>query len=104
MLGAGTSREGWMHVVGDVRVVGLFVSYPGDVAPERCRAQAVAAKLNREYDGLVRFEMVLWEEHFYKADQTFQTQIPESVSCDIVLSIFWTRIGTALPPDFPPMP
>ena len=36
--------------------------------PERGRAQAVAAKLNREYEGLVKFETVLWEERFYKAD------------------------------------
>jgi len=92
-----------MRVEGDVRVVGVFVSSPGDVVPERGRAQAVAAKLNRQYKGLVRFETVLWEEHFYKADQTFQSQIPEAVTCDIILSIFWTRIGTELPPGFPSM-
>lgn len=34
------------------------------------RAQAVAAKLNREYEGLVRFETVLSKEHFYKADRS----------------------------------
>src|SRR5262245_53163180 len=92
-----------MRVDGDVRVVGVFVSSAGDVAPERGRAQAVAAKLSRQYEELVRFECVLWEERFYKADQTFQSQIPETVTCDIVVSIFWTRIGTALPPGFPPM-
>src|SRR5262249_32240178 len=86
-----------------VRKVTIFVSSPIDVAPERGRVQAVTAKLNREYEGLVRFETVLWEEHFYTADKSFQPQIPEAVASDIVVSIFWTRIGTKLPADFPRM-
>ena len=87
-----------------MRKVTIFVSSPKDVAPERGRVQAVAAKLNREYEGLVRFETVLWEEHFYTADKSFQPQIPEAIASDIVVSIFWTRIGTELPADFPRMP
>jgi tetratricopeptide (TPR) repeat protein len=86
------------------RKVTIFVSSPKDVAPERGRVQAVTAKLNREYEGLVRFETVLWEEHFYTADKSFQPQIPEAVACEIVVSIFWTRIGTELPADFARMP
>src|SRR5215468_8668724 len=92
-----------MRVEHGVRVIGVFVSSPGDVAPERGRVQAVVAKLNREYQGLVRFETVLWEERLYRADQTFQSQIPESVACDIVVSVFCTRIGSELPPSFPVM-
>jgi WD40 repeat protein len=87
-----------------VRKVTIFVSSPIDVAPERGRVQAVAAKLNREYEGLVRFETVLWEEHFYTADKSFQPQIPEAIASDIVVSIFWTRIGTELPAGSPCMP
>src|SRR4029450_13502188 len=86
-----------------MRKVTIFVSSPKDVAPERGRVQAVTAKLNRKYDGLVQFETVLWEEHFYSADKSFQPQIPEAVASDIVVSIFWTRIGTELPADFPRM-
>jgi len=92
-----------MRIENNVRVIGVFISSPGDVAPERGRAQAVTAKLNRQFEGLVRFENVLWEERFYKADQTFQSQIPDSITCDIVLSIFWTRVGTELPSGFPLM-
>jgi eukaryotic-like serine/threonine-protein kinase len=86
-----------------VRKVTIFVSSPKDVAPERGRVQAVTAKLNREYEGLVRFETVLWEEQFYTADKSFQPQIRDPVASDIVVSIFWTRIGTELPTDFPRM-
>jgi WD40 repeat protein len=101
---AGIAREGAMNIASDVRVVRVFVSSPIDVAPERGRAQAVAAKLNREYEGLVKFETVLWEERFYTADKSFQPQITEPMACDIVVSIFWTRIGTEQPADFPRMP
>ena len=87
-----------------VRKVTIFVSSPNDVAPERGRVQAVTVKLNREYEGLVRLETVLWEEHFYTADKSFQPQIPDAVASDIVISIFWTRIGAELPADFPHMP
>ena len=87
-----------------MRKVTIFVSSPKDVAPERGRVQAVTAKLNREYEGLIRFETLLWEEHFYTADKSFQPQIPEAVASDIVVSIFWTRIGTELPANFPRMP
>jgi hypothetical protein len=89
------------------RVVRVFVSSPSDVAPERGRVQAVAAKLNREYEGLVRFDTVLWEEHFYKADRSFQPQIDrigQPGACDVLVSIFWTRVGTELPADFARMP
>ena len=86
------------------RVIRIFVSSPGDVAPERRRVDAVAAKLNREYEGLVAFEPVLWEDGVYKADSTFQAQIPQAAAFDIVVSIFWTRIGTELPADFAHMP
>ena len=87
-----------------VRKVKIFVSSPNDVAPERNRMQTVITKLNREYESLVRFETALWDEHFYTADKSFQPQIPEAIASDIVVSIFWTRIGTQLPVGFPRMP
>jgi hypothetical protein len=79
------------------RTIKVFVSSPSDVAPERGRVQAVAAKLNRDYQGLVRFDTVLWEEYFYKADRSFQPQIEQPDACDVLVSIFWARIGTELP-------
>jgi tetratricopeptide (TPR) repeat protein len=93
-----------MSTENTARAVRIFVSSPSDVAPERGRVQAVATKLNRDYEGLVRFDTVLWEEHFYKADRSFQPQIQKPEACDILVSIFWTRIGTELPGDFGLMP
>jgi eukaryotic-like serine/threonine-protein kinase len=93
-----------MIAVAEPRVVKLFVSSPLDVAPERGRVRAAANKLSREFESLVRFETVVWEERFYKADESFQPQIPEAAACDVLVSIFWTRVGIALPTDFARMP
>jgi eukaryotic-like serine/threonine-protein kinase len=93
-----------MSLAKQIRVVKVFISSPIDVTAERGRAQAVMAKLNRDYEGRVRFEAVLWEEQFYTADRSFQAQIFEAAVCDIVVSIFWTRIGSELPSDFRRMP
>src|SRR5262245_60946306 len=37
------------------------------------------------------------------AEKSFQPQIPDAVASDVVLSIFWMRIGTELPTGFPRM-
>jgi hypothetical protein len=55
-----------------VRIVTIFVSSPLYVAPDRGRVQAAAAKLTREYAGLVEFETVLWEEAAQERDRCEQ--------------------------------
>jgi WD40 repeat protein len=82
------------------REVKIFVSSPGDVMPERQRLERVAERLNGQLGGAVHLTCVRWEERFYTADRTFQAQIAPSIACDLVVSIFWTRLGTALPPEF----
>ncbi|HYC64113.1 MAG TPA: hypothetical protein VEC14_05220, partial [Reyranellaceae bacterium] len=83
------------------REVRIFVSSPADVMPERQRLERVAERLNGRLGGAVHLTCVRWEERFYTADRTFQAQIAPSIACDLVISIFWTRLGTTLPPDFP---
>jgi eukaryotic-like serine/threonine-protein kinase len=41
---------------------------------------------------------------FLQGRPQFSAQIPESVACDVLVSIFWTRVGTELPVDFARMP
>src|SRR6516162_2943989 len=86
------------------RTVRLFVSSPGDVEPERQRTEVVAERLNGIYPDSVRFEVIRWENKFYTADRSFQPQISEASECEIVIGIFWTRLGSELPPDFVKMP
>jgi tetratricopeptide (TPR) repeat protein len=86
------------------RTVRLFVSSPGDVEPERQRTEVVAERLNGIYPDSIRFEVIRWENKFYTADRSFQPQISEASECEIVIGIFWTRLGSELPPDFVKMP
>jgi hypothetical protein len=78
-----------------MRSVRLFVSSPSNVEYERQRVERVAARLNGESASVARLETIRWEEKFYTADKSFQVQIPEAASCDIVLAIFWSRLGAA---------
>jgi tetratricopeptide (TPR) repeat protein len=82
----------------------IFVSSPGDVQFERQRVDRVVARLNGELAGAARLVSVRWETEFYRAHDTFQTQIPHSTDCSVVVAIFRARLGTELPSDFEPMP
>ena len=82
----------------------IFISSPADVGHERLRAQRVIERLNGQYAGVVRLIPIRWEEKFYEARASFQSQIPEAANCDVVIGILWSRLGSELPPDMPPMP
>ena len=82
----------------------IFVSSPSDVDFERQRVDRVAQRLNGVFADVARFETIRWEKKFYSADRTFQPQIADASECDIVIAIFWSRIGSALPESFARMP
>jgi eukaryotic-like serine/threonine-protein kinase len=104
MLPAGNQdRSRRMAAVG-IPTVRLFVSSPGDVLLERDRVDRVVRRLNAGLQSIVTIEAVRWEHQYYTADTTFQAQITDAGKCDIVVSIFWQRLGTPLPPDFERMP
>lgn len=84
--------------------VRIFVSSPMDVHGERQRAKTVAERLTGEFAHSVHFEVLSWEDHFYSAHTSTQAQIVEAADCDIVIAIFWKRLGTPPPGDFPKMP
>jgi CHASE2 domain-containing sensor protein len=82
--------------------VRLFVSSPSDVRAERDRLVVVADRLNGAFEGVVRIELIRWEDSFYTATQSFQAQIHAAVSgmedVDVVVCILWGRIGLKLNP------
>jgi eukaryotic-like serine/threonine-protein kinase len=83
-----------------ISTVRLFVSSPGDVLLERDRVDRVVRRLNAILQGIVVIETIRWEHQYFTADSTFQAQIVDAGKCDIVVSIFWQRLGTPLPADF----
>jgi hypothetical protein len=87
-----------------MRHIRIFISSPSDVEFERARVDRVCQRLNGELGDIARLEPIRWETRFYSAHESFQPQIPQSVDCDLVIGIFWSRLGTPLPPTFPPMP
>jgi tetratricopeptide (TPR) repeat protein len=68
--------------------------------PERARAQVVIDRLNAEHAGQPLFSLTRWEDSYFTATGSFQEQILQPGEHDIVVFIFWKRLGTDLPPAF----
>jgi tetratricopeptide (TPR) repeat protein len=78
----------------------IFLSSPNDVLPERDRAESVIERLNAEQGANPLFALSRWEHAYYHASAPPQGQIPSPGEHDIVICIFWKRIGTDLPPAY----
>ncbi|MCC6889060.1 MAG: tetratricopeptide repeat protein [Hyphomicrobiales bacterium] len=80
----------------------IFVSSPADVAAERTRVKLVADRLNAQLEGLVRLDVLRWEDAFYTAAHSFQEAIDSAIgnmaATDMVLCIVWKRAGLKLNP------
>jgi tetratricopeptide (TPR) repeat protein len=83
-----------------IRTVRIFVSSPYDVDFERQRVDRVAEQLNHAFADLVEFKTIRWERKLYSSHAGFQDQIPEAAGCDLVIAVFWSRLGTPLPDSF----
>ena len=81
----------------------IFVSSPSDVAAERGRVKLVADRFNAQLEGIVRLEVLRWEDAFYTAAQSFQQAIDSAIgnmsATDMVLCIVWKRAGLKLDPS-----
>ena len=77
----------------------IFISSPSDVFAERERIERVIVRLNGEFGGSL-LEAIRWERSYYTAAKTFQDQIPLPSQTDLVLCIFWKRLGFELPADY----
>ena len=88
----------------------IFLASPGDVADEREIALQVLDDL--PYDPLLRgkitFEDVAWDKRGAGApilagvtpQDSIKRGLPLPADCDIVVVIFWSRMGTPLPPPY----
>src|SRR6478609_10057586 len=92
------------------RMISIFVSSPGDLRDERAVLDEVVRRL--AYDPFVSRHAILravsWDnpagavpllasEH---AQSAIDSMLPRPSECDIVVGIFWSRLGTPLPPVF----
>lgn len=78
----------------------VFLSSPTDVEAERDAVKRAVDRINADHPGRPAFELIRWEDAYYTADSTFQHQIPRSSECDLVVCVFWKRLGSDLPESF----
>ena len=88
----------------------VFLASPGDVADERALALRVLEDL--QYDPLLRgritLETVAWDKPgagtpmlaTLTPQEAIKKGLPTPAKCDIVIVIFWSRMGTPLPVDW----
>ncbi len=88
----------------------VFLASPGDVADERGLALTVLEQL--QYDPLLRgrvtVETVAWDKPgagtpllaTMTPQEAIAQGLPEPSECDIVIVIFWSRMGTPLPSEW----
>jgi formylglycine-generating enzyme required for sulfatase activity len=88
----------------------VFLASPGDVADERALALRVLEQL--QYDPLLRgritVETVAWDKPgagtpmlaTLTPQEAIKQGLPTPAECDIVIVVFWARMGTPLPDDW----
>jgi hypothetical protein len=88
----------------------VFLASPGDVTQERALALQVLEEL--QYEPLLRskvtVETVAWDKSGAGApmlatltpQEAIKQGLPKPSECDIVIVIFWSRMGTPLPAEY----
>ena len=87
----------------------IFLSSPGDVAAERQLARDLIARLGKDHllKGRVRLEAVSWDDPDAPPSMPANLSPQQAVNgglampcdCDIVVVLFWNRMGTGLDPS-----
>jgi hypothetical protein len=88
----------------------IFMASPGDVTHERELALTVLDQLPYEpsFRGCITIEEVAWDKKGAGApilanltpQDSIKLGLPTPAECDIVVVIFWARMGTPLPPQY----
>jgi HEAT repeat protein len=88
----------------------IFIASPGDVLHERELALAVLDQLSYEpsFRGRITIEEVAWDKKGAGApilanltpQDSIEKGLPKPSDCDIVVVIFWARMGTPLPAQY----
>jgi hypothetical protein len=92
------------------RHIRVFLASPGDVADERALALKVLEALPYEpfLRGKVTIQVVAWDKPgagtpmlaTMTPQEAIAKGLPKPSECDIVVAVFWSRMGTPLPQDW----
>ena len=83
-----------------VNAIRIFISSPSDVSDERQKAGKVVERLQGKYWSFVRLDDVLWEKEAVRATAHYQDELINPGNCEIVVGVFWSRLGSPLPAKF----
>ncbi len=88
----------------------IFIASPGDVSDERSIVRMVVERLGSEYAfrNKINLSLIAWDQPGaavpMQAGMTPQAAIAQGLEqpseCDLVLALFWSRIGTPLPSEY----
>ena len=85
----------------DKQTIKIMIASPGDVLPERQAVRDVIKNVNYwAVFANIRFETIDWENNTYPTNSVYpQNAINQQIgnSFDILIGIFWTKIGTPTP-------
>ncbi|MEO8600958.1 MAG: AAA family ATPase [bacterium] len=82
-----------------MRKFSIFLSSPSDVRVEREEARRVIEQLGREFANQATIGSYFWESQPLEAAKAPQESLREAASCDIVVGVVWSRMGTPLTGD-----
>jgi len=80
--------------------VRIFLSSPTDVSDERACVRRVIEKLSTDWADRLSFDLIDWNDRYYTAGSSFQKQMAQPAECELVICIFWKRLGTDLPDEY----
>jgi len=83
-----------------MKTIKIFVASPSDVEREREITKAILKRLKRRYKKYYELEWVFWEDKPLSAINSYQYEIDDPSSTDIVMIILWSKLGSNLPPEF----
>src|SRR4051794_39685793 len=70
----------------------VFISSPGDVGAERAIARKVIDEVRSHFASHARIEYFMWEDD----PTSIPSELPSPADFDVVVGIFWSRLGTTL--------
>ena len=77
----------------------IFLSSPSDLAAERKIVLQVIERLGAEFREHFPLEAIVWEHEPLLATEHFQEGLISPAECDLVVCMFWSRLGSPLPAD-----
>jgi formylglycine-generating enzyme required for sulfatase activity len=93
----------------DVLPFRVFLSSPGDVRDEREEARKVLRRLENEpqFKNRIHIEEIAWDnpdaptilDAHLTPQEAINRKLPLPSACDVVVVVFWSRMGTPLPKD-----